>query len=67
MEARVQEAMANTESESGRLERVRARGTLVCAGNDTVAGFGFLDADGSIKGFDVDLCRAVAAAVLGDP
>lgn len=67
VEARVQEAMAGAEAEGGRLERVRARGTLVCAGNDSLAGFGFLDSDGNIKGFDVDLCRAVAAAVLGDP
>ena len=67
VEARVQEAMADTEAQGGRLERVRARGTMVCAGNDAVAGFGFLDADGNIKGFDVDLCRAVAAAVLGNP
>ncbi len=67
VEARVQEAMANAEGQGGRLERVRARGTLVCAGNDALAGFGYLDADGNIKGFDVDLCRAVAAAVLGDP
>ena len=67
VEARVQEAMADTEGQGGRLERVRARGVLVCAGNDTLAGFGFLDADGNIRGFDVDLCRAVAAAVLGDP
>ena len=67
VEARLQEAMADTEGQGGRLERVRARGVLVCAGNDTLAGFGFLDADGNIRGFDVDLCRAVAAAVLGDP
>ncbi|MDE2939331.1 MAG: amino acid ABC transporter substrate-binding protein [Chloroflexota bacterium] len=67
VEARVQEAMADTEGQGGRLERVRARGVLVCAGNDTLAGFGFLDADGNIRGFDVDLCRAVAAAVLSDP
>ncbi len=67
VEARVQEAMADTEGQGGRLERVRARGVLVCAGNDSLAGFGFLDADGNIGGFDVDLCRAVAAAVLGDP
>ena len=67
VEARVQEAMADTAAREGRLERVRARGILVCAGNDTLAGFGFLDSDGNIRGFDVDLCRAVAAAVLGDP
>ena len=67
VEARVQEAMADTAAREDRLERVRARGILVCAGNDTLAGFGFLDSDGNIRGFDVDLCRAVAAAVLGDP
>jgi general L-amino acid transport system substrate-binding protein len=67
VEARVQEALADTEVGEGRLERVRARGILVCAANDSLAGFGFLDADGNIRGFDVDLCRAVAVAVLGDP
>ena len=51
---------------SSRLARVRARGSLICAGNDTNPGFGFLK-DGNNVGFDVDLCRAVAAAVLGDP
>ena len=67
VEARVQEAMADSEPQASRLALVRERGVLVCAGNDTLAGFGFLDADGNIRGFDVDLCRAVAAAVLGDP
>ena len=67
VEARVQEAMPESEPQTSRLELVRERGVLVCAGNDTLAGFGFLDADGNIRGFDVDLCRAVAAAVLGDP
>ena len=67
VEARVQEAMAESGPPASRLALVRERGVLVCAGNDTLAGFGFLDADGNIRGFDVDLCRAVAAAVLGDP
>ena len=67
VEARVQEAMAESGAPASRLALVRERGVLVCAGNDTLAGFGFLDADGNIRGFDVDLCRAVAAAVLGDP
>ena len=60
-------ASAGEEPESTRLERVRARGTMVCASNDTVAGFGFSDEAGNVKGFDIDLCRAVAAAVLGNP
>lgn len=50
-----------------RLEHVRERGTLVCAtGNDT-PGFGYVDENGNNAGFDLDLCRAVAAAVLGNP
>ena len=50
-----------------RLEHVQERGTLVCAtGNDT-PGFGFVDENGNNVGFDLDLCRAVAAAVLGNP
>ena len=51
---------------NSRLARVRARGSLICAGNNANPGFGFLQ-DGNNVGFDVDLCRAVAAAVLGNP
>ena len=51
---------------ANRLETVRERGRLVCASNDSLAGFGRLDTDGEYRGFDIDLCRAVAAAVLGD-
>ena len=49
------------------LARVQDRGTLVCGGRTDLTGFGYLDADGNNIGFDIDLCRAVAAAVLGDP
>ena len=52
---------------SSRLDRVRQRGAMVCASNDSVAGFGAVDTDGNVSGFDIDLCRAVAVAVLGDP
>lgn len=48
------------------IDRVRARGSLVCGVRTDLNGFGYLDADGNNAGFDVDLCRAVAAAVLGD-
>ena len=48
------------------LADVIARGSLICGVNDGVPGFGFLEADGSSSGFDVEFCRAVAAAVLGD-
>ncbi|MFQ5948339.1 MAG: amino acid ABC transporter substrate-binding protein [Acidimicrobiia bacterium] len=50
----------------GRLQQVIDRGTLSCGVNDTVTGFGFVEADGSFSGFDVEFCRVVAAAVLGD-
>ncbi|MFA9491689.1 MAG: amino acid ABC transporter substrate-binding protein, partial [Anaerolineales bacterium] len=49
------------------LARVQERGRVVCAGRTDLLGFGYLNADGGNIGFDIDLCRAVAAAVLGDP
>lgn len=54
------------ESTSNRLQQVRDRGELICASRNDVPGFGSLDASGRNIGFDIDLCRAVAAAVLGD-
>ena len=47
--------------------RVRERGKVVCGIHTELLGFGYLDANGRNTGFDIDLCRAVAAAVLGDP
>jgi general L-amino acid transport system substrate-binding protein len=49
------------------LDVVAERGTLICGVNDVVPGFGFQDADGNFSGFDVDFCKAIAAAVLDDP
>ena len=49
------------------LARVQERGRVVCAGRTDLLGFGYLDDNGRNIGFDIDLCRAVAAAVLGDP
>jgi general L-amino acid transport system substrate-binding protein len=51
---------------AGTLDDVKARGELVCGSNTGLTGFGAPDASGNWAGFDVDLCRAVAAAVLGD-
>ena len=48
------------------LDTVKARGKLACAANGNRAGFSALDSRGQWKGMDVDTCRAVAAAVLGD-
>ncbi len=49
------------------LEDVKARGSLTCGVSTGLVGFAAPDASGTWEGFDVDLCRAVAAAVLGDP
>lgn len=49
------------------LADVRARGTLNCGVNPGLQGFAAQGADGKWAGFDADFCRAVAAAVLGDP
>lgn len=48
------------------LEDVKARGKLLCGVNPGLLGFAAKDDDGTWAGFDVDFCRAVAAATLGD-
>ena len=48
------------------LDDVKARGELLCGVNVGLTGFGAPDANGNYQGFDVALCKAVAAAVLGD-
>ena len=50
-----------------RLDAVRARDKVICASRNDVPGYGYVDDSGNNVGFDIDLCRALAAAVLGDP
>ena len=50
-----------------RLTAVQERGKVICASRNDVPGYGSFDAAGKNVGFDIDLCRALAAAVLGDP
>ena len=45
---------------------VRQRGAVTCGTTTGFAGFSAPDAQGKWQGLDVDLCRAVAAAVFGD-
>ena len=54
-------------SSAATLDDVKARGSLKCGSNEGLAGFAAPDANGVWDGFDVSLCRAIAAAVLGDP
>ena len=53
-------------SAAATLDDVKARGVLNCGVNTGLVGFAAPDADGEWGGFDVAMCRAVAAAVLGD-
>lgn len=52
---------------AGTLDDVKARGKLSCGVASGLVGFATPDANGEWGGFDVSVCRAVAAAVLGDP
>ena len=58
---------SDVETMGSRLETVKQRGKVICASRNDVPGYGSLDAAGNHVGFDIDLCRALAAAVLGDP
>ncbi len=49
------------------LDTVKARGELRCGVSEGIAGFSGQDVSGRWRGLDADFCRAVAAAVLGDP
>lgn len=48
------------------VDGIRARGQVVCGVNTGLAGFGAVDSSGKWSGLDVDVCRAIAAATLGD-
>jgi general L-amino acid transport system substrate-binding protein len=50
---------------SSRLSRIRQRGFLVCGVFPGIAGFAQVDRNGRYAGFDIDVCRALAAAVAG--
>lgn len=52
-------------SQAGTLEEVKKRGKVNCIVSSGLAGFASPDEKGNWTGFDVDFCRAVAAAVLG--
>ena len=49
------------------IDRVKHQGVVRCGVGDEMPGFSVKDAEGRWSGMDVDFCRAVAAAVLGDP
>ena len=60
-------ALVAPASAGSRLESIKRRGTLGCGVNPVVAGFAEVDAQGRYRGLDVDICRAVSAAIFGTP
>jgi general L-amino acid transport system substrate-binding protein len=58
--------LAQTASAGATLDAVKARGYLQCGVNTGLPGFSNADEKGNWTGLDVDVCRAVAAAVFGD-
>jgi general L-amino acid transport system substrate-binding protein len=59
-------SMLTTAASAGALEDIKARGALRCGVAPNSPGFAAQDAQGKFRGFDVDFCRALAAAGLGD-
>jgi len=60
-------ALAATPAFAGKtLDAIKSRGQVVCGVNTGLAGFSAADSGGKWTGLDVDVCRAVAAAVLND-
>ncbi|HVM14053.1 MAG TPA: amino acid ABC transporter substrate-binding protein [Egibacteraceae bacterium] len=57
--------VARADTGGGVLGDIQSRGELRCGVNDAVPGFGIVE-EGEYEGFDIDFCRVVAAAVLGD-
>ena len=58
---------AGTTANAGTLDVVKQRGEVRCGVSQGVLGFSAPDKNGAWSGFDVDFCRAIAAATLGDP
>ncbi len=59
--------LGTTPAHAGKtLDAIKARDQLICGVNTGLAGFSAADSQGNWSGIDVDVCRAIAAAVLGD-
>ncbi len=64
--AAVSVALAGGAHAGTTFDAVKSRGVVTCGVNTGVAGFSMPDAKGAWTGLDVDLCRAIAAAMFGD-
>lgn len=52
--------------QAGTIDDTKARGTVRCGVSTASPGFAYTDAQGVWRGFNIDICRAIAAAILGD-
>jgi general L-amino acid transport system substrate-binding protein len=52
---------------TGRIAMIQGRGQLICGVSGELPGFSFVDGQGNYAGLDVDICRAVAAALFDNP
>ena len=52
---------------ASRLDQIRARGVVTCGVGPGVPGFSEVDSQGRYSGFDIDICRALSAAIFGQP
>ncbi|HML12833.1 MAG TPA: amino acid ABC transporter substrate-binding protein [Xanthobacteraceae bacterium] len=59
--------VAASSADAQTLTTVKTRGVLNCGSNPGLAGFGLPDAQGNWTGLDVEVCRAIAAAIFDDP
>jgi general L-amino acid transport system substrate-binding protein len=62
----VESLVVTLSASAGTLDDVRSRDKLICGVSEGLPGFSEKDGSGVWRGFDVDFCKAVAAAVLGD-
>jgi len=63
----IPEPNQSTIGSTNRLKAVLSRGKLVCGVSGELPGFSFVDKDGKYLGLDVDICRAIAAALFDNP
>ena len=60
-------AMTAVPAHAGKtLDAIKTRGQLICGVNTGLAGFSAADSQGNWTGLDIDVCKAIAAATLGD-
>jgi len=55
------------QNQSSMLEKVKSRGKVIIGCDTVLPGFAYLDTDGKFSGFDIDIGKAFAAAIFGDP